>query len=87
MYLRGQDVDGLRYDLATDPETMPLFARAMQEHSSGEIWAGQITMTSGALLASYAMVARDLEFFFLLPTVIVAETVGEVMGSMARAEA
>jgi hypothetical protein len=44
-------VDGLRYDVATDPSRMPLFARAMQEHLSGESWAGTVTMTSSAVMA------------------------------------
>jgi hypothetical protein len=44
-------VDGLRYDVGTDPLRMPNFARAMQSESSGEIWAGRISMTSSAILA------------------------------------
>lgn len=54
-------VDGLRYDLATDPQIMPHFARAMRQRTSGEIWAGQITMTSGALLAYMAGQYGDLD--------------------------
>lgn len=43
-------VDGLRYDTATDPELMPELARRMRERSSAEIWAGQVSMTSSAVL-------------------------------------
>lgn len=43
-------VDGLRYDVATDPARMPHFARAMREHSSGEMWAGRVSMTTSAVL-------------------------------------
>ncbi len=43
-------VDGLRYDVATDPERMPHFAQAMKERSSGEIWAGNFSITSAAVL-------------------------------------
>ncbi len=43
-------VDGLRYDVATDPDRMPIFARRMQEHASGEMWAGTVSMTSSAVL-------------------------------------
>jgi len=44
-------VDGLRYDIATDPKRMPLFAEAMRTHSHGEIWAGPVSMTSSAVMA------------------------------------
>lgn len=44
-------VDGLRHDFATDPVRAPNFARNMREHSSAEVWAGRITMTSAAVLA------------------------------------
>jgi len=43
-------VDGLRYDVATDPVRMPHFAAAMQNHTSGEIWAGRVSMTTSAVL-------------------------------------
>jgi hypothetical protein len=43
-------VDGLRYDVATNPRLMPAFARAMAERSSAEIWAGRVSMTSSAIL-------------------------------------
>jgi len=43
-------VDGLRYDVATDPEQMPHFAAAMRRHSSGEIWAGRVSMTTSAVM-------------------------------------
>ncbi|MBX3183927.1 MAG: alkaline phosphatase family protein [Polyangiaceae bacterium] len=46
-------VDGLRYDVATDPERMPRFSEAMRRHTSGEIWAGRVSMTTSAVL-SYA---------------------------------
>ncbi len=42
-------VDGLRYDVATDPVRMPRFADAMQRHRSAEIFAGRISMTSAAV--------------------------------------
>jgi hypothetical protein len=61
-------VDGLRYDCATDPDYAPNFARNMQRHSSAEVWAGQITMTSAATLAmgtgtrgSFAQVVLNVE--------------------------
>lgn len=44
-------VDGLRYDVATDPEQMPIFARAMREKTSAEIWCGRISMTSSAVMS------------------------------------
>lgn len=44
-------VDGLRYDVATDPKRMPLFANAMRTRSHGEIWAGPVSMTSSAVMA------------------------------------
>lgn len=43
-------VDGLRWDVATDPERMPHFSRAMREHPSGELWAGRVSMTTSAVL-------------------------------------
>jgi len=43
-------VDGLRYDVATDPERMPIFSKRMQELASGEMWAGTVSMTSSAVL-------------------------------------
>ncbi len=42
-------VDGLRYDVATDPRRMPRFAQAMQRHQSADIFAGRISMTSAAV--------------------------------------
>lgn len=42
-------VDGLRYDVATDPARMPRFADAMQRYRSAEILAGRISMTSAAV--------------------------------------
>ena len=44
-------VDGLRYDVATDPLRMPLFAAAMQAHTSGESWAGRVSMTTSGVLS------------------------------------
>jgi hypothetical protein len=44
-------VDGLRYDVATDPARMPHFAAAMARESSAEIWAGRISMTTSAVLS------------------------------------
>jgi hypothetical protein len=42
-------VDGLRYDVATDPARMPHFAEAMRARRSAEIYAGRISMTSAAV--------------------------------------
>lgn len=42
-------VDGLRFDVATDPARMPHFARAMRVHHSAQILAGRISMTSAAV--------------------------------------
>lgn len=42
-------VDGLRFDVATDPSRMPRFAQAMKKHRSAEILAGRISMTSAAV--------------------------------------
>src|SRR5438874_2703505 len=44
-------VDGLRYDVATDAALMPHSAAAMREHASGAILAGEVSMTSSAVLA------------------------------------
>ncbi len=44
-------VDGLRYDVATDPELMPHFSSAMKEEASAEIWAGRVSMTSSAVMS------------------------------------
>lgn len=44
-------VDGLRYDIATDPELMPRFSEAMRRHSSAEIWSGRVSMTTSAILS------------------------------------
>ena len=43
-------VDGLRFDIATDPQRMPHFAEAMRSHRSAEIMAGPVSMTSSAIL-------------------------------------
>lgn len=42
-------VDGLRYDVATDPERMPHFAAAMRSRRSAEILSSRISMTSAAV--------------------------------------
>ena len=42
-------VDGLRYDIATNPERMPRFAAAMKQHRSADIMAGTVSMTSSAI--------------------------------------
>ncbi|HVU04594.1 MAG TPA: alkaline phosphatase family protein [Polyangiaceae bacterium] len=44
-------VDGLRYDVATDPAKMPHFAEEMRTRASGEIWAGPVSMTTSAVLS------------------------------------
>jgi hypothetical protein len=42
-------VDGLRYDVATDPVRMPHFAEAMRTRQSAEILSSRISMTSAAV--------------------------------------
>lgn len=42
-------VDGLRYDIATDPALMPRFSAAMRQHKSADIMAGPVSMTSSAV--------------------------------------
>lgn len=42
-------IDGLRYDVATDPARMPRFAEAMKTRRSAPILAGRICMTSAAV--------------------------------------
>lgn len=42
-------VDGLRYDIATDPQRMPGFAKAMRERRSARVMAGPVSMTSAAV--------------------------------------
>src|SRR5262245_25162048 len=37
-------VDGLRFDVATDPLRMPRFAEAMRRETSAELWAGRVSM-------------------------------------------
>lgn len=44
-------VDGLRYDFAVSADKAPYIAKHMREDAHGEVWAGQITMTSSAVLA------------------------------------
>lgn len=44
-------VDGLRADIANDPRRMPHFSAALKAHTSGNVLAGPITMTSSAVLA------------------------------------
>lgn len=54
-------IDGVRYDTATDPARMPHLAALMRERTSGEIWAGPVSMTSSAIL-TYATGQRgDLD--------------------------
>jgi hypothetical protein len=43
-------IDGLRYDVAIDPVRMPELSRRMREHTSGEMLAGAVSMTSSAVL-------------------------------------
>ena len=54
-------VDGLRWDIANDRKRMPRFSEALRNHSSGELWAGHITMTSSAVLAFGAGQRGDLD--------------------------
>ncbi|MEZ4222991.1 MAG: alkaline phosphatase family protein [Polyangiaceae bacterium] len=44
-------VDGLRYDVATSAAKMPRFAQAMRQEAHAEVWAGQVTMTTSAILS------------------------------------
>lgn len=44
-------VDGLRFDVATDPRRMPHFAEAMKTRASAETWAARVSMTTSAVLA------------------------------------
>lgn len=44
-------VDGLRFDVATDPRRMPHFSQAMQKQASAEMWAARVSMTTSAVLA------------------------------------
>lgn len=43
-------IDGLRYDVGTDPVLMPNLARRMATYASAESWANPISMTSSAIL-------------------------------------
>lgn len=43
-------VDGLRYDVARDPARMPELSRALEQETSGELWAGRVSMTTSAVL-------------------------------------
>lgn len=42
-------IDGLRYDLATNPERMPSFAQAMGTKRSAEVMSGPLSITSAAI--------------------------------------
>jgi Type I phosphodiesterase / nucleotide pyrophosphatase len=42
-------IDGLRYDLATNPERMPSFAEAMRTKRSAEVMSGPLSITSAAI--------------------------------------
>lgn len=44
-------VDGLRYDLGTNPNVAPNYARHMREQTHAKLWADPVTMTSSALLS------------------------------------
>ncbi len=44
-------VDGLRWDVANDSRRMPHFSEALREHTSGQMLAGPISMTSSAVLS------------------------------------
>jgi Type I phosphodiesterase / nucleotide pyrophosphatase len=44
-------VDGLRFDVASDPARMPHFSRALREDTGGELRAGRVSMTTSAVLA------------------------------------
>jgi len=44
-------VDGLRWDVASDPARMPRFSKALAEDASGQLMAGRVSMTTSAVLA------------------------------------
>lgn len=44
-------VDGLRFDVATDPARMPRFSRALATETGGPLMAGRVSMTTSAVLA------------------------------------
>jgi hypothetical protein len=54
-------IDGLRYDIATDPSRMPHLARRMRERPSGEGLSGPVSMTSAAVLAFATGQRGDVE--------------------------
>lgn len=54
-------VDGLRHDLAVDPEAMPHFSQRMAREAHAEIWAGPVSMTSSAVLTYGSGQRGDLE--------------------------
>jgi len=43
-------IDGLRYDVGSDPTRMPLYSKALSEHAGGELMAGRVSMTTSAVL-------------------------------------
>jgi hypothetical protein len=43
-------VDGLRWDVATDPARMPNFSRAVREETGGQLMAGRVSMTTSAIM-------------------------------------
>lgn len=44
-------VDGLRWDVASDPARMPRFAAALAAETGGKLMAGRVSMTTSAVLA------------------------------------
>jgi hypothetical protein len=54
-------IDGLRHDLAVDPEAMPALSQRMARESHAEIWAGPVSMTSSAVLTYGSGQRGDLE--------------------------
>lgn len=54
-------IDGLRYDVATDASRMPALARRMAETRSTEIWSGEVSVTSSAVMTYGTGQRGDIE--------------------------
>lgn len=76
-------LDGLRYDYATDPSRAPQLAKRMATGASGRVIAGQITMTSAAVI-SFGTGARG-DFAQVVTNLSVARTRQNDLFANARA--
>lgn len=76
-------LDGLRYDYATDPRRAPQLAKRMAAGASGRVIAGQITMTSAAVI-SFGTGARG-DFAQVVTNLSVARTRQNDLFANARA--